>query len=40
MAKGATVDVPIHWVYLLGIWRDVPMSHDEKENDVYVWPYS
>ena len=30
MAKGATVDVPMHWVYLMGIWRNVPMSHDEK----------
>ncbi len=32
MAKGATVDVPIHWVYLMGIWRNVPMSHDEKKK--------
>ena len=40
MAKGATVDVPMHWVYLMGIWRNVPMSHDEKKKDVYVLPYS
>ena len=35
MAKGATVDVPMHWAYLMGIWRNVPMSHDEKKKDVY-----
>ena len=32
MAKGATVDVPMHWAYLMGIWRNVPMSHDEKKK--------
>ena len=40
MAKGATVDVPMHWTYLMGIWRNVPMSHDEKKEDAYVLPYS
>ena len=40
MAKGATVDVPMHWAYLMGIWRNVPMNHDEKKKDVYVLQYS
>ena len=40
MAKGATVDVPMHWAYLMGIWRNVPMSHDEKKKDINVLQYS
>ena len=30
MAKGATIDVPMHWAYLMGTWRNVPLSHDKK----------
>ena len=32
MAKGATIDIPMHWAYLMGIWRNVPLSHDEKKK--------
>ena len=31
MAKGATIDVPMHWAYLMGIWCNVPLSHDFKK---------
>ena len=40
MAIGATIDVPMHWAYLMGIWRNVPLSHDEKKKDVNVLQHS
>ena len=40
MAKGATIVVPMHRAYLMGIWRNAPMNHDEKKKDVYVFHYS
>ena len=32
MAKGATLDVPMHRVYLMGIWRNVSMRYDEEKK--------
>ena len=40
MANGATINVPMHWAYLMGIWLKVPMNHDEKNKYVNVLQYS
>ena len=40
MAKGATIDVSMHWPYLIEIWRIVPMNHDETKKDANVLQYS
>ena len=38
-SKGATIAEPMHWAYLMGIWRNVLINHDEKKTDVNVLQY-